>query len=34
LGEVCSAVPEVYDELIERFVETSKGVTIGDAMDQ
>ena len=27
------AVSEVYDEVIERLVEASKGVTVGDAMD-
>lgn len=32
-GSVIAAVPEIYDELIERILEASKGVTIGDAMD-
>jgi len=32
-GSIIAAVPEVYDELIERIVEASKGVTMGDAMD-
>ncbi|SMD09587.1 malonate-semialdehyde dehydrogenase (acetylating) / methylmalonate-semialdehyde dehydrogenase [Desulfocicer vacuolatum DSM 3385] len=32
-GSVVAAVPKVYDELIERIVEASKGVTMGDAMD-
>ena len=33
-GSVVAAVPEVYDELIERITEASKTVTIGDAMDE
>lgn len=32
-GSVIAAVPEIYDELIERIIEASKAVTIGDAMD-
>lgn len=32
-GSVIAAVPEIYDELIERITEASKAVTIGDAMD-
>ena len=32
-GSIVAAVPEVYDELIEKMVEASKGVSIGDAMD-
>lgn len=32
-GSIVAAVPEIYDELIERIMDVSKGVTIGDAMD-
>jgi len=32
-GSIVAAVPEVYDELIERVLEASKKVVIGDAMD-
>ncbi len=32
-GSVVAAVPEIYDELVERIIEASKGVTIGDAMN-
>lgn len=32
-GSIIAAVPEVYDELIERVVEASKKVTVGDAMN-
>ncbi|SDP66902.1 CoA-acylating methylmalonate-semialdehyde dehydrogenase [Desulforhopalus singaporensis] len=32
-GSIVAAVPEIYDELIERVVEASKKVTVGDAMD-
>jgi malonate-semialdehyde dehydrogenase (acetylating)/methylmalonate-semialdehyde dehydrogenase len=32
-GSIIAAVPEVYDELIERIVEASKKVTVGDAMN-
>lgn len=32
-GSIVAAVPEVYDELIDRVVEASKKVTIGDAMN-
>jgi len=32
-GSIIAAVPAVYDELIERIVEASKDVTMGDAMD-
>jgi len=32
-GSIVAAVPEVYDELIERVVEASKKVTVGDAMN-
>jgi malonate-semialdehyde dehydrogenase (acetylating)/methylmalonate-semialdehyde dehydrogenase len=32
-GSIVAAVPEVYDELIERVLEASKKVTVGDAMN-
>ncbi|MBT4288930.1 MAG: aldehyde dehydrogenase family protein [Deltaproteobacteria bacterium] len=32
-GSIVAAVPEVYDELIERVLEVSKNVVVGDAMD-
>ncbi len=32
-GSIVAAVPEIYDELIERVVTASKNVTFGDAMD-
>jgi malonate-semialdehyde dehydrogenase (acetylating)/methylmalonate-semialdehyde dehydrogenase len=32
-GSIVAAVPEIYDELIERVLEISKNVTIGDAMN-
>lgn len=32
-GSIVAAVPEIYDELIERVLEASKKVTYGDAMD-
>ncbi len=32
-GSVVAVVPEIYDELIERVMEASKNVTVGDAMD-
>ncbi|NBB75810.1 MAG: aldehyde dehydrogenase family protein, partial [Bacteroidetes bacterium] len=32
-GSIVAAVPEIYDELIERVLEVSKKVTIGDAMN-
>ncbi len=32
-GSIVAAVPEVYDELIERVLEASKKITVGDAMD-
>lgn len=32
-GSIVAAVPEIYDELIERVLEASKKVTVGDAMD-
>jgi len=32
-GSIVAAVPEIYDTLIERILEASKEVTVGDAMD-
>ncbi|WP_028583120.1 aldehyde dehydrogenase family protein [Desulfogranum mediterraneum] len=32
-GSVVAAVPEIYDELVERVIEASKKVSVGDAMD-
>jgi len=32
-GSIVAAVPEVYDELIERVTEASKTITVGDAMN-
>ena len=32
-GSVVAAVPEIYDKLLERMVEASKSVRVGDAMD-
>jgi malonate-semialdehyde dehydrogenase (acetylating)/methylmalonate-semialdehyde dehydrogenase len=32
-GSIVAAVPEIYDELIERVLEASKKVTYGDAMN-
>jgi len=32
-GSIVAAVPEVYDELIGRITEASKGIRIGDALD-
>lgn len=32
-GSIVAAVPEIYDELIERVVEASKKVIVGDAMN-
>lgn len=32
-GSIVAAVPEIYDELIERVVEASKKIVVGDAMD-
>jgi len=32
-GSIVAAVPEVYDELIERVTEASKKITVGDAMN-
>ena len=32
-GSIVAAVPEVYDELIERVLEASRNVKVGDAMD-
>ena len=33
-GSVVAAVPEIYDELIQRITDASKKVTMGDAMDE
>jgi malonate-semialdehyde dehydrogenase (acetylating)/methylmalonate-semialdehyde dehydrogenase len=32
-GSIVAAVPEIYDEVVERIVAASKDVKIGDAMD-
>jgi malonate-semialdehyde dehydrogenase (acetylating)/methylmalonate-semialdehyde dehydrogenase len=32
-GSIVAAVPEIYDTLIERILEASKKVKVGDAMD-
>jgi len=32
-GSIVAAVPEIYDELIERVLEASKKVSVGDAMN-
>jgi malonate-semialdehyde dehydrogenase (acetylating)/methylmalonate-semialdehyde dehydrogenase len=32
-GSIVAAVPEIHDKLVERIIEASKGVVIGDAMD-
>ncbi len=32
-GAIVAAVPEIYDNLIEKMLEASKGVVVGDAMD-
>jgi len=32
-GSIVAAVPEVYDELVERIVAASKEISVGDAMD-
>jgi malonate-semialdehyde dehydrogenase (acetylating)/methylmalonate-semialdehyde dehydrogenase len=32
-GSIVAAVPEVYDELLERMIEAGKGIVTGDAMD-
>jgi len=32
-GSIVAAVPEVYDSLLEKMVEASKSVVVGDAMD-
>ena len=32
-GSIVAAVPEIYDEVIERIVEASKKVKVGDAFD-
>jgi len=32
-GSIVAAVPEIYDEVVARVVEASKGVVVGDALD-
>ncbi len=32
-GSIVAAVPEIYDELIDRVLEASKKIVVGDAMD-
>lgn len=32
-GSVVAAVPEIYDQLIEKMIQASKGVVVGGAMD-
>lgn len=32
-GSIVAAVPEIYDEIVEKIVTASKGVKVGDAMD-
>ncbi len=32
-GSIVAAVPQIYDELVERIVQASKKVSVGDAMD-
>ncbi len=32
-GSLVAVVPEIYDQVVERIVEASKGVKVGDAMD-
>jgi malonate-semialdehyde dehydrogenase (acetylating)/methylmalonate-semialdehyde dehydrogenase len=32
-GSIVAAVPEIYDEVVARIVEVSKGVAVGDALD-
>lgn len=32
-GSIVAAVPEIYDELIERVLEASQKIAVGDAMD-
>lgn len=32
-GSIVAAVPEVYDEVVERMIEVSKKVVVGDAFD-
>ncbi|HVO83897.1 MAG TPA: CoA-acylating methylmalonate-semialdehyde dehydrogenase [Syntrophobacteria bacterium] len=32
-GSIVAAVPEIYDEVVARIVEASKGVVVGDALD-
>jgi malonate-semialdehyde dehydrogenase (acetylating)/methylmalonate-semialdehyde dehydrogenase len=32
-GSVVALVPEIYDRMIEKMIEASRGVVVGDAMD-
>ena len=32
-GSIVAAVPEIYDKMLERIMEASKNVVVGDAMD-
>jgi len=32
-GSIVAAVPEIYDELLERIAEASKDIVVGDALD-
>jgi malonate-semialdehyde dehydrogenase (acetylating)/methylmalonate-semialdehyde dehydrogenase len=32
-GSVVALVPEIYDQMIEKMIEASQGVVVGDAMD-
>jgi malonate-semialdehyde dehydrogenase (acetylating)/methylmalonate-semialdehyde dehydrogenase len=32
-GSLVAVVPEIHDELVEKMIEASKGVVVGDAMD-
>lgn len=32
-GSIVAAVPEIYDQVVERIIEASKNVVVGDALD-
>lgn len=32
-GSIVAAVPEIYDKVLERMIEASKGIRVGDAFD-
>lgn len=32
-GSIVALVPEIYDRMIEKMIEASKGIVVGDAMD-